>query len=131
MALVLNDGRPFLPYAGLRADVQGTRLGAGRAVLHAPRGHHRRTDAFGLPVRYPSAEDDRWAVGDLRRIYRRFATIEQVRVIRCDCGFEATGDGDDELVSRAQAHAREVHDVELSAELVLGLAGTRVQPQRD
>ena len=45
-----------------------------------------------------------------------------VRVIRCDCGFEATGEGDDELVSRAQAHAREAHGTDLAAELVLRLA---------
>ena len=45
-----------------------------------------------------------------------------VRVIRCDCGFEATGEGDDELVSRAQAHAREVHGTHLAAALVQRLA---------
>ena len=45
-----------------------------------------------------------------------------MRVMRCDCGFEATGDGDDELVLRAQIHAREVHSMQLSAELVLRLA---------
>ena len=51
-----------------------------------------------------------------------------MRVIRCDCGFEATSDGDDELVTRAQSHAREVHGVEVPAELVLGLARTKDQP---
>lgn len=49
-------------------------------------------------------------------------------MIRCDCGFEATGDGDDELVTRAQAHAREVHDLDVPAELVLALARTKDQP---
>ena len=44
------------------------------------------------------------------------------RVIRCDCGFEAAGDGDDELVSEAQAHARKAHGSEISAEMVLRLA---------
>ena len=51
-----------------------------------------------------------------------------MRVIRCDCGFEATGDGDAELVSRAQNHALEVHGMEMAAEFVLGLAKARVQP---
>ncbi|CAA9257742.1 MAG: hypothetical protein AVDCRST_MAG10-2582 [uncultured Acidimicrobiales bacterium] len=50
-----------------------------------------------------------------------------MRVIRCDCGFEATGDGDEELVSRAQNHALEVHRVEMAAEFVLGLAKAKVQ----
>lgn len=44
------------------------------------------------------------------------------RVIRCDCGFEATGISDDDLVPVAQAHARAAHDAELSADLVLALA---------
>ena len=43
-------------------------------------------------------------------------------VIRCDCGFEASGDEDEELVARAQAHARGAHGVDVPAELVLGLA---------
>ena len=54
-----------------------------------------------------------------------------MRVIRCDCGFEATGDGDDELISRAQNHARDVHGMDVPAELVLGLAKTKTQtPER-
>ena len=53
-----------------------------------------------------------------------------MRVIRCDCGFEATDDGDDELVSRAQAHARGVHGVDVSAELVLGLAESKAKPEK-
>ncbi len=44
------------------------------------------------------------------------------RVIRCDCGFEATGISDDDLVPVAQAHARAAHDTEVSADLVLALA---------
>lgn len=52
-----------------------------------------------------------------------------MRVIRCDCGFEATGDGD-ELVTLAQSHAREIHDVEVPAEL-LGLAPTKEQPPQE
>ena len=44
------------------------------------------------------------------------------RVIRCDCGFEAAGEGDDELIAQAQAHATDAHGAEISAELVLRLA---------
>ena len=41
--------------------------------------------------------------------------------MRCDCGFEVSADGQ-ELVDVAQAHARDVHGMELPAELVLALA---------
>jgi len=44
------------------------------------------------------------------------------RTIKCDCGFEAAGDGDDELVTAAQAHAWDAHGTEIAAELVLRLA---------
>ena len=59
-----------------------------------------------------------------------------MRVIRCDCGFEATGDGDGdgdgdgELVSRAQAHARGVHGIEVPADLILGLAEPEASPDK-
>ncbi len=43
-------------------------------------------------------------------------------VLRCDCGFEVRADDDDDLVALAQAHARDVHDMELSADQVLRLA---------
>lgn len=45
-----------------------------------------------------------------------------MRVIRCDCGFEASEDGEAALVRRAQDHARDAHGMELPAELVLALA---------
>lgn len=48
--------------------------------------------------------------------------ISLVRVIRCDCGFEASGDGDDELIIQAQAHARDVHNMDVPNELVSGPA---------
>ena len=67
----------------------------------------------------------------LREFYGRFATIELVRVIRCDCGFEATGDSDDELVTQTQAHAREVHDVEVASELLRELTGTKHQQAQE
>ncbi|HVL97726.1 MAG TPA: DUF1059 domain-containing protein [Egibacteraceae bacterium] len=44
------------------------------------------------------------------------------KVIRCDCGYVARGDSDDQLVSVAQRHAREVHGMELSPEQVLAMA---------
>ena len=46
-----------------------------------------------------------------------------VRIIRCDCGFETSGDDDKDLVARAQGHAHDVHSMVLSAEQVLGLTG--------
>ncbi len=45
-----------------------------------------------------------------------------VKVIRCDCGFEASETGDEQLVKRAQEHARDVHGMDLPAELLLALA---------
>lgn len=59
---------------------------------------------------------------------RWVATIPPVRVIRCDCGFEVSEDGDDALVTRAQDHARRVHGMDLPAELLLALAST-LRPQ--
>ena len=50
------------------------------------------------------------------------------RVIRCDCGFEATGVSDDDLVPVAQAHARAAHDTEVSADMVLALARPHLGP---
>lgn len=66
--------------------------------------------------------------GHLRDIYTRSVTLWPVRVIRWDCGFKATGDGDEELVSRAQNHALEVHGMEMAAEFELGLAKAKMQP---
>ncbi|HVM15780.1 MAG TPA: DUF1059 domain-containing protein [Egibacteraceae bacterium] len=44
------------------------------------------------------------------------------KIINCDCGYIARGETDDELVQVAQDHAREVHDIELTAQQVLSLA---------
>ena len=63
--------------------------------------------------------------GDLHDFYGPALMMPAVRLIRCDCGFEASGDGDDELVERAQAHARDVHDMDVPSALVLGLAKAR------
>jgi uncharacterized protein DUF1059 len=48
--------------------------------------------------------------------------MAMVKVIRCDCGFEVSGTAE-ELVSRARAHARDVHQRDLPAELLAALAG--------
>jgi predicted small metal-binding protein len=48
-----------------------------------------------------------------------------VRVIRCDCGFEATADADETLIAEAQGHAREVHGMDVPGELILELAKPR------
>ena len=44
------------------------------------------------------------------------------KIIKCDCGYVVRGDTDSELVDVAQRHAREVHDMELTAEQALSLA---------
>lgn len=44
------------------------------------------------------------------------------KVIKCDCGFTVRGESDDELVKNAQAHALDVHKMELTAEQALSMA---------
>jgi len=44
------------------------------------------------------------------------------KVINCPCGFVVRGDSDDELVARAQEHARQVHQMELSRDQALAMA---------
>jgi len=44
------------------------------------------------------------------------------KVIKCDCGFVVRGDTDDQLVQAAGRHAKEVHDMELTAEQILAMA---------
>lgn len=44
------------------------------------------------------------------------------KVIHCPCGFVVKGSSDDEIVARAQAHAREAHQMELSREQALAMA---------
>lgn len=44
------------------------------------------------------------------------------KVIRCDCGYTASGDSDEELIAVAQRHAREIHAMDLSPEQVLAMA---------
>jgi predicted small metal-binding protein len=44
------------------------------------------------------------------------------KVIKCDCGYVVRGGSDDELVQAAQVHAKEVHDMDLTAEQALAMA---------
>jgi predicted small metal-binding protein len=44
------------------------------------------------------------------------------KVINCDCGYVVRGASDDELVTNAQAHARDVHGMAITREQVLSLA---------
>jgi Protein of unknown function (DUF1059) len=43
-------------------------------------------------------------------------------VLHCDCGFEARGADEDELVAQVQRHAQEAHGMTLSHEEALLLA---------
>lgn len=44
------------------------------------------------------------------------------KVIQCPCGAVIRGASDDEVVARAQQHAREIHGMELSREQALSMA---------
>jgi predicted small metal-binding protein len=44
------------------------------------------------------------------------------KFILCDCGVVVRGDTDDEFVANAQAHARTVHNMEITREQALGMA---------
>jgi predicted small metal-binding protein len=44
------------------------------------------------------------------------------KVITCPCGFVLRGDTDDEVVRKAQDHARETHSMTLSREQALAMA---------
>jgi predicted small metal-binding protein len=44
------------------------------------------------------------------------------KVINCPCGFVVTGDSDEQLVAKAQQHAKDVHQMELSREQALAMA---------
>jgi predicted small metal-binding protein len=44
------------------------------------------------------------------------------KVINCDCGYVVRGETDDEVVAVAQAHAREVHGMDLTPAQVLAMA---------
>jgi predicted small metal-binding protein len=44
------------------------------------------------------------------------------KVINCPCGFVVKGESDDQLVERAQEHARQMHQMDLSREQALAMA---------
>lgn len=44
------------------------------------------------------------------------------KVITCPCGFVVKGESDDQLVQKAQQHAKEVHQMELTREQALSMA---------
>ena len=44
------------------------------------------------------------------------------KVINCPCGFVVNGANDEELITRAQKHAKDVHQMELSREQALSMA---------
>jgi len=46
------------------------------------------------------------------------------KIITCDCGFVVRGDTEDQLVAAAQEHAKEVHNMDLTADQALALATT-------
>ena len=47
---------------------------------------------------------------------------EMNKVIKCDCGYVVRGNSDDELVHAAQAHAKDAHGMDLTAQQVLAMA---------
>lgn len=43
------------------------------------------------------------------------------KVINCSCGVAIRGTDEDDMVATAQAHAQEVHDMDLSTEQARGM----------
>ncbi|AMY08203.1 hypothetical protein LuPra_01396 [Luteitalea pratensis] len=44
------------------------------------------------------------------------------KIIQCPCGVRIEGQDDEDVVQKAQNHAREVHQMELSREQALAMA---------
>lgn len=44
------------------------------------------------------------------------------KIITCPCGFVLKADSDDQVVAKAQQHAKEVHQMDLSREQALAMA---------
>jgi predicted small metal-binding protein len=44
------------------------------------------------------------------------------KIINCPCGFVVKAETDDQLVAKAQQHAKEVHQMDLSREQALAMA---------
>jgi predicted small metal-binding protein len=53
-------------------------------------------------------------------VVRQEADME--KVINCPCGYIVKGATDDELVAKAQQHAKQVHQMDLSREQALAMA---------
>lgn len=47
---------------------------------------------------------------------------EVAKVIQCPCGYVVEAETEDDLVERAQRHARRVHEMDLSRDQVLAMA---------
>jgi protein phosphatase len=78
---VLDDGKLVVAHAGLRADMQGRASGAVRSfALYGDTSGE--TDEFGLPVRYPWAEDYR---GDAMVVYGHTPVPEATWLNRTIC----------------------------------------------
>jgi predicted small metal-binding protein len=52
------------------------------------------------------------------------------RVLRCDCGFEARADSDDELAAEVRRHAREAHGMRLTRVEAQELVARAAIPRR-
>jgi predicted small metal-binding protein len=44
------------------------------------------------------------------------------KVIHCPCGFIVRGENDEDVVQKAQAHAKSTHEMELTREQALAMA---------
>ncbi|HYE88689.1 MAG TPA: DUF1059 domain-containing protein [Vicinamibacterales bacterium] len=44
------------------------------------------------------------------------------KVITCPCGYVLKGESDEDVVAKAQAHAKQVHQMDLSREQALAMA---------
>lgn len=44
------------------------------------------------------------------------------KIIKCDCGYVVRGDTDVELVAAGTHHAKEDHDMDLTADQILAMA---------
>jgi predicted small metal-binding protein len=51
------------------------------------------------------------------------------KVLHCDCGFEARGEDEDELVDEVQRHALDAHGMAITRAQVLALAA-RAEPDK-
>ncbi len=47
---------------------------------------------------------------------------DSAKVIECPCGAVINGESTDDVVSKAQTHARETHDMEMSQEQAASMA---------